>query len=74
MHSVHINDDWVLCEELLSFGDTVDHTVEGMAKIVMEVLKKFDLIDKLGCIVSDNASNNDTLCSSLSELIGSQEM
>jgi len=35
----YINDDWVLCEELLSFDDTVDDTGDGMAKIVMEVLK-----------------------------------
>jgi hypothetical protein len=51
-----IDDDWRLCEHLLSFDDIVDHSGDGMASTMFDVLKRNNLIEKLGCISADNAS------------------
>jgi hypothetical protein len=65
----YINNDWEISEELLAFVDTLDHTGDGLAKLTFKVLQDFGLSSRVGCITGDNASNNDTLCSSLSNLL-----
>ena len=69
----YINNDWELCEKLLSFQEKIDHSGEGMAELVMKVLKEANLTTKAGCITGDNASNNDKLCKSLQNLFKNDE-
>eukprot|EP00474_Spongospora_subterranea_P005608 CRZ06066.1 hypothetical protein [Spongospora subterranea] len=62
-----IDSDWNLVERLLTFQDTTDHTGAGMAALVKETMVEFDFAARLGCLTMDNASNNDTLVSALSQ-------
>ena len=63
----YIDANWCLGEDLLCLVDTVDHSGDALAGLVHGVLKTFDICSRIGCITGDNASNNDTLCKSLSE-------
>ena len=64
-----LDKDWHLCEELLSFDDLCDHSGDSLEEVVLDVLQKSQISDKIGCITADNATNNDTLCIALSELL-----
>lgn len=37
-----------------------DHSGENIAKVLREVLIEFEIVDKVGVFIADNASNNDT--------------
>jgi hypothetical protein len=70
--TVHYVDcDWQLVEKFLPFTDTTDHSGAGMAEIVQSTLEQFGIVERLGCATMDNASNNDTLMSSLAETLES---
>lgn len=43
------------------------HSGENMAEILWELLKDFDIIDKIGYIMADNAGNNGTMCKDLAK-------
>lgn len=61
-----IDDNFELHQEVVGFERLREHhTGENMASIVLEVLGKYGIADKLFCITTDNAGNNGTLCKSL---------
>jgi hypothetical protein len=62
-----IDDDWNLHESLLDFMHVEGHhygTVLG--EKVCEMLKEYDISEKLFCITTDGASNNYTMCKEIS--------
>ena len=69
-----LDKDWHLCEELLSFDDLCDYSGDSLAEVVFDVLQKSQISDKIGCITADNATNNDTLCIALSELLNEKKI
>ena len=61
---------FVLHKDLLDFQEiNVSHTGANLTEHVMEILLKYNIHERLYCITTDNASNNSTLCSSLSQLL-----
>jgi len=62
-----VDDNFNLIEALLDFSE-VDgqHTGIHLAEIVLKVLNEYDIVEKLYCITSDNASNNLTMVKELS--------
>jgi len=66
--SHYIDENFVLQEDLLDFTE-VDwsHSGINLAEHIHEVLFKYDICEKLFCITTDNASNNDTTCEELSD-------
>jgi hypothetical protein len=65
----YINSDWSLIEKLLIFSNIKNHTGAAMAEVVGCTLDDYGIANRVGCITMDNASNNDTLISALSESI-----
>ena len=66
----YVDKAFVLHENLLNFQEiNVSHTGANLAEHVMEILLKYNIHEWLYCITTDNASNNSTLCSSLSQLL-----
>jgi len=63
----YVDSDWTLVEKLLQFQETTDHSGSGMAEIVNSTLNEFGLTARLGCITMDNATNNDSLVTTLAE-------
>ena len=69
--SVDITAHWIdakfrFHDSLLAFHPLEGaHTGENLAKYVMDTLVDFDLWEKLFCITTDNASNNNTMISKL---------
>lgn len=49
------------------------HTGVAMAEIIESVMAQFEIIDKWGVCVSDNADNNDTTCKALVEALRPNE-
>jgi len=66
--SHYIDENFVLQEDLLDFTE-VDwsHSGINLSEHIHEVLFKYDICEKLFCITTDNASNNDTTCEELSD-------
>lgn len=66
----HITRDWKYREALLGF-EPLDksHTGSAMATIVERVCDQFKIKDRLFCITTDNASNNDTMRRELEDLL-----
>ena len=65
-----IDDNWELQEALLDFVRVVGtHRGVDLAPYVESCLERYGILDKLFCITTDNASNNDTLCKELSVLL-----
>jgi len=46
-----------------------EHTSENMSKYVIEVLKEYRIIYNLGYFVMDNALDNDTIMTTLSQAL-----
>lgn len=66
----YVNEDWLYCESLIGFEPIRGtHSGESMAKIVFEVLSKFELEKRLFAVTGDNASNNRTLLKALEKLL-----
>jgi hypothetical protein len=55
------------CIEFIEIKGT--HSGENLAEIVLTALKRFKCCHRLFTITGDNASNNDTLCAYLHELL-----
>ncbi|BBM99603.1 hypothetical protein Mp_1g22340 [Marchantia polymorpha subsp. ruderalis] len=64
-----VGPDWTLHKKLLTFTDTTDHSGAGLAEIVQHTLEEFEIVERIGCLTMDNASNNDTLMSALENSI-----
>jgi hypothetical protein len=57
-----INKNWKYREVLLAFQSLSDvHTSETMIKIVVNILKKYKLKNRLLAVIIDNASNNEKM-------------
>ena len=62
----YIDAKFQLQDYLLAFEHVAgSHTGEHLATIVLDVLKRYDITDKLGYITTDNAANNSTMSYSL---------
>ncbi|PTQ46678.1 LOW QUALITY PROTEIN: hypothetical protein MARPO_0010s0077 [Marchantia polymorpha] len=59
--------DWTLHKKLLTFTDKTDHSGARLAEI--HTLEQFEIVEHIGCLTMDNASNNDTLMSALENSI-----
>ena len=58
----YIDASFQLQEYLLAFENVIgSHTGEHLATILMEVLTTYNITNQLGCITSDNASNNTSM-------------
>src|SRR5947207_15410366 len=68
--SHYIDENFILQEDLLDFGE-VDwsHSGINLADHLHKVLTRYGICEKLFCIRTDNASNNDTMCEELSDLL-----
>jgi hypothetical protein len=63
-----IDPQFTLCQALIQFVEfDTRHTGVNMARYVYETLESYGLKEKLFCVTSDNASNNDTMVESLEE-------
>ncbi len=49
-------------QALLALRTVPNHTGEEQANVLFQVLQDFGIVERLGVIMGDNASNNDTLC------------
>ena len=68
--SHYIDDNFNLHQPLLSFQYLEEHhSGPYLARIILDVLNEYDLCDKLFCITTDNASNNDTIVRTLETLL-----
>jgi len=69
--TVHwIDTKFQLHDSLLAFHALEGaHTGENLAKYVLDTFVDFDLCEKLFCITTDNASNNDTMIKHLFDSI-----
>lgn len=65
-----INDKWELCERLLGFEMLEGkHSGDNLAVVVMAVLKKYGIQNRLFAITTDNASNNNTMSAALEDIL-----
>lgn len=63
-----IDSEWKLQAVLLDFVPMPDrHTADELLALVKDVVNDFSLIDRVGCITADSASNNIALCRKLKE-------
>jgi hypothetical protein len=68
--SYFINKDWKYREMLLTFQSLNDvHTNETMIKIVVNILKKYKLKNRLLAIIIDNASNNEKMRKEMKKIL-----
>jgi hypothetical protein len=71
----YIDDEWNLCERLINFQEIHGrHTGENLAEAVMDTLETYNIITKFWTVMGDNASNNDTLASTLCELLAAHDV
>jgi hypothetical protein len=66
----YIDENFILQEDLPDFGE-VDwsHSGVNLADHLHKVLTIYGICEKLFCITTDNASNNDIMCEELSDLL-----
>jgi hAT family C-terminal dimerisation region len=65
-----IDKDWNLQQTLLDFTEFESpHTGVNMASLIIDTLEFYDLPQKLFCVTTDNATNNDTMARELSDLL-----
>jgi hypothetical protein len=63
----YINEDNLLDSIVLVMKEIQgSHTGEVLSTVVMEVINDWGIASKLGYIVTDNASNNDTMMTAIS--------
>jgi hypothetical protein len=71
----YISDSWEYREALLGFEPlSGQHTGRNLAEVVEAVLARHDLTQRLLVVTSDNASNNDTMRSTLESSFSSQNV
>src|SRR5213075_1385691 len=60
--------NFILQEDLLDFSEVdMSHSGINLAEHIHGVLIRYGICQKLFCITTDNASNNDTTCEELSD-------
>jgi hypothetical protein len=65
-----ISEDWKFQEHLIGFEHlSGSHTGENMARLVMGVLKEYEIHQRLFAVTADNAANNNTLRKHLALLL-----
>ena len=65
-----IDDKWKLHEALMEFEYVEGHHYsEILGKKIYDVLKEYDICQKLFCITADGASNNSTMCEEIERLL-----
>jgi hypothetical protein len=70
----YIDDNWKLKELLIGFEVLYGkHTGQNMASAVYEVLKQYDIHNRLFAVTTDNAANNNTMSATLATMIGTEE-
>jgi hypothetical protein len=62
----HYIQDGKLCKSLLGLRSIGCHSGEEQWNILRTILEEYDCLEKLGVIIGDNASTNDTLCRTIS--------
>ena len=68
--SHYVDNNFVLQEDLLDFSEVdMRHSGINLADHIHKVLIQYEICRKLFCITTDNASNNDTTCEELSDLL-----
>ena len=68
-----LDKDWNYCEILLGFEPLSGiYTGENLSKTVIKLLNNHQITDRVLSVTTDNATNNDTLISSVQEAIQSQ--
>ena len=68
-----IDDDWKLHEALMEFKYVEGHHYgEILGEKVYDVLKDYDICQKLFCITGDGASNNGTMCEEIERLLSEE--
>ncbi len=71
----YIDKNWVIISTLLDFVEVKgSHTGENLAHYLVNVVNDFGISDKIIAITTDNASNNDTLMRSLSEILAKKDI
>ena len=66
----YVDETFELQKDLLDFQEvSVAHFSVNLTKHVLEVLEKYNIHDRLYCITTDNASNNDTMVTALKQLL-----
>ena len=66
--SHYVDDNFILQEDLLDFSEVdMSHSGINLAEHIHGVLIRYGICQKLFCITTDNASNNDTTCEELSD-------
>lgn len=69
-----IDSSWELRDALLEFKHVPGHhTGVRLADEVFDILQKYNIVQKLYCITTDNASNNTTMMHSLSQRLREEE-
>ena len=64
----YIDKEWNLHEELIGFENLKDvHSGVALAKVVNDILSKYNLIGRVISITTDNASNNNTMVVEMNE-------
>ena len=64
----YINEDNMLDCTVLGLKEVHgSHTGENLAPTIMAIIKDWGIASKLGYIVADNASNNDTMMTAISD-------
>jgi hypothetical protein len=58
---------------LLALRPIVNHSGVEQFNVLLPVLKDYGIVRKLGAVVSDNASTNDTLCSAIEDYMYDKE-
>ncbi len=65
-----LNKNWKHREVLLAFQSLSDaHTDEMMTKIVVDILKKYNLENRLLAVTTDNASNNEKMRKNIKKIL-----
>ena len=68
--SHYVDNNFILQEDLLDFSEVdMCHNEINLAEYIYKVLFQYEIYQKLFCITTDNASNNDTTCEELSDLL-----
>ncbi len=60
---------------LLALRAVANHSGEEQWSVVLPVLKEYGIVQKLGAVITDNSTTNDTLCRSISQyLLGNENI
>ena len=70
-----IDDEWKFHEALMEFKYVEGHHYgEILGEKIYDVLKDYDICQKLFCITTDGASNNSTMCEEIERLLSEEDI